>query len=262
MKIEGKTFLITGASSGIGKALVYKSAERNANLCIGARRFDRLLQIKEEIEQKYKVKVVPVKLDVRNKESIKYFVGTALENFDSIDVLINNAGVGLEGSIEKVEEEYYDYVMDTNVKGVYLLTKEVVPVMKNQYGGTIVNISSLGGYVGMPLYSIYSTSKFAVRGLTESLRMELRPYKIRVIGVYPGPIPTEFQKMTKRLDEHKEKKQLNFFWDNIENSVCKIIKGIERGKRDIFIRPLWWFTAALVSRYPSLFDLIYNKFYR
>ncbi len=169
MKIGGETFLITGASSGIGKTLVYKVAKKNVNLCIGARRFDRLLQIKEEIEQKYKVKVVPVKLDVQNKESIKYFVGTALENFNSIDVLINNAGVGLESSIEKVDEEDYNYVMDTNVKGVYLLIKEVVPIMKQQYSGTIVNISSLGGYVGMPLFSIYSASKFAVRGLTESL---------------------------------------------------------------------------------------------
>ncbi len=92
--------------------------------------------------------------------------------------------------------------------------------------------------------------------------MELKPYKIKVIGVYPGPIPTEFQKMTKRLDEHKEKYQPNFFWDNVENSACKIIQGIEQDKRDIFIRPLWWITAALVSRYPSLVDFLYNRFYR
>lgn len=262
MKLEGKNVLITGASSGIGKALAFELAKMRANLCIGARRFEKLLEIKEKIEGKYKVKVIPVKLDVRNGESVKYFIGTALENFDSLDILINNAGVGLSAPIEKVEEEDYNYVMETNVKSVYLTTKEIIPIMKQQYSGVIVNISSLGGYVGMPFYSIYATSKFAVRGLTESIRMELKPYKIKVIGVYPGPIPTEFQEKIKRIEVGTEREKVNFYWGKVEDAAIKIIQGIKKGKRDIFIRPLWWMTAAFVSRYPSLVDFLYDKFYR
>lgn len=262
MKIKGKNILITGASSGIGKLLAFESARRGANLCIGARRIERLEEIKKEIKEKYGCKVIALRLDVKDKRSVKNFVGAALENMDSIDVVINNAGVGLHAPLEKTEEEDYDYVMNTNVKGAYFILKEVIPVMKQQYHGIIVNISSLAGYVGMPFHSIYSMSKFAIRGLTESLRMELKPYRIKVIGVYPGPISTEFQERTRRIEAETKDERINFYWGKVEEAAVKIMDGIEKEKRDVFIRPLWWFTAAISSRYPSLIEFLYDKFYK
>jgi hypothetical protein len=262
MKLKDKNVLITGASSGIGKALAFECAKRGTNLCIGARRLEKLLEIKKEIEERYSVKVIVVKLDVTDVKSVKYFVGAALENLDSIDILVNNAGVGLNAPVELTEERDYDYVMNINVKGVYLVTKEIVPIMKQQYKGIIVNISSLGGYIGMPLYSVYSASKFAIRGFTESWRMELRRYNIKVIGVYPGVIPTEFQEKTRRYGNIKKSdKKINFALGEVNHAAQKIVDGIEREKRDIFIKPLWWLVAALVSRYPALGDWLYINFY-
>ncbi len=256
---KGKVFLITGASSGLGKALSYKIAENGGYLLLGSRRKEILNEIKKDIEKKFSIKVLTTYLDVSDERSVKNFIGTALENFDSIDCLINNAGIGLYGRVENVSLSDYEKLFNINVKGIFLMTKEAIPYMKNQGRGIIVNISSLAGYVSTPIITLYASSKFAVRGLTDGLRRELKSYGIKVIGVYPGPFESNFFDNAVKTEEGIRIKRRKFFFSTSEKVADKIIKGIKKGKKNIFIKPDWKIIAKLHDNLTFLFDLILSS---
>ena len=131
-------------------------------------------------------------LDVLDRESIRSAVARTLERHGRIDVLVNNAGYGLRGVFETSTQDQIQRQFATNVFGLMDVTREVLPAMRAQKGGTIINVSSIGGRLGAPLYSLYAASKFAVEGFSESLQYELRPCNIRVRLVEPGFIRTEF----------------------------------------------------------------------
>jgi len=135
---------------------------------------------------------LPLPCDVRDLLAVERAVGTAKEKFGRIDILINNAGVGRFGPIDELRKEDWDELMDTNVTGLYHVTREVVPIMKKQGSGHILNIASIAGLLGNPNLGGYNASKFAVRGLTEALFKELRDFGIKVSGLYPGSVATNF----------------------------------------------------------------------
>lgn len=261
---KSKNFLITGASSGLGRALAYKIAEEGGNILIGSRKREILENIKEEILSKFNVKVINAFLDVTDERSIKNFIFVALESFDSIDCLINNAGMGLYSKIEDVTSEDFQKLFDLNVRGVFLLTREVVPYMKEQRKGIIVNVSSLAGYVGTPFMSIYAATKFALRGFTDSLRRELKPFGIKVIGVYPGPFESNFFKNAINKIGAKSVTKNKLMWSDSEKVAEKIIKGIKKGKKNIYIKTLWKLIAKIEENIPFLFDLFLssNNYYK
>ncbi|MEO0295482.1 MAG: SDR family oxidoreductase [candidate division WOR-3 bacterium] len=261
---KNKNFLITGASSGLGKALAYKIAKEGGNILIGSRKREILENIKDEILSKFNVKVITTFLDVTDKNSVKNFIFVALESFDSIDCLINNAGMGLYSKIEDVTDEDFQKLFDLNVKGVFLLTREVIPYMKKQGKGIIVNVSSLAGYVGTPYMSVYAATKFAVRGFTDSLRRELKPFRIKVIGVYPGPFESDFFKNAINKIGAQNVSKNKLMWSNSEKVAEKIIEGIKKGKKNIYIKPLWKVIAKMHDNIPFLFDLFLssNKYYK
>ncbi len=256
---KNKTFLITGASSGLGKALSFRIAEEGGNLLLGARRREILDEIKSDIEKKYDVKVIIAFLDVTDEKSVKNFIGIALESFDSIDCVINNAGIGLYSKIEDVEINEFQKLFDTNVKGVFLVTREIIPYLKNQGKGTIVNISSLAGYVGTPLMSIYASTKFAVRGFTDALRRELKPYRIKVIGVYPGPFESDFFKHAIKKIKGSVVKRNRLMWATSEKVADEVIKGIKKGKKNVFIKMTWKMVAKLHDNLTFLYDLVLSS---
>ena len=202
-------------------------------------------------------------IDVTDEKSVKNFIGVALESFDSIDCVINNAGIGLYSKFEDVDLSNFEKLFDINVKGVFLVTREVIPYMKTQGRGVIVNISSLAGYVSTPLMTIYASTKFAVRGLTDGLRRELKNTKIKIIGVYPGPFESEFFK-----NAIKKVKKLNLqegrkLFSSSDFVAEKIIKGIKKGKKNIFIRLDWKLIAKFHEILTPLYDLVLssNKYY-
>ncbi len=256
---KNKAFLITGASSGLGKALSFKIAEEGGNLLLGARRKEILEEIKSEIEKKYKVKVIWDFLDVKDEKSVKNFVRIATQSFDSIDCVINNAGIGLYSKFEDTELSDFERIFDINVKGVFLLTKEVVPYMRKQGGGIIVNISSLAGYISTPLMSVYAATKFALRGLTDGLRRELKGSKIKVIGVYPGPFESEFFKNAIKKVESLNFKRGKVFFSSLDFVAEKIIKGIKKGKDNIFIRWDLKLLAKLHEIITPLYDFLLSS---
>lgn len=206
ISLKSKTVLITGASSGIGKACAYAFAKEGANIIIGARRVERLEKIKNEIEDKYSVKVLAIKLDVTNREEVVTSIAGLNDEWKNIDILINNAGLG-RGLNKVVDDnpEGWDEMIDTNIKGLLIVTKEVVKGMIERKDGHVINIGSIAGHQAYPGGSVYCATKYAVRAITESLRMETLEHKIRVSTVDPGMVETEFSDVRFYGDKEKAK---------------------------------------------------------
>lgn len=206
ISLKNKTVFITGASAGIGKACAYAFAKEGANIIIGARRVERLEKIKKEIEDKYSVKVLAIKFDVANREEVVKSIAGLNDDWKNIDILVNNAGLGR--GLNKLYEdnpEGWDEMIDTNVKGLLIVTKEVVKGMIERKDGHVINIGSIAGHQAYPGGSVYCATKHAVRAITESLRMETLEHKIRVSTVDPGMVETEFSDVRFYGDKEKAK---------------------------------------------------------
>ncbi|KAJ5690379.1 NAD(P)-binding protein [Penicillium macrosclerotiorum] len=200
-RLEGKTILVTGASSGIGKSTAKEFARTSPNdlkLIVTARRLESLNQLAAEIKEEVGagVKVLPVKLDVSNPEEIKNFVPSLPAEFKEIDVLVNNAGL-VKGVAQApdIAPEDIKVMWDTNVTGLINMTQAILPIFKKRDEGgrgDIINIGSIAGREPYAGGGIYCASKAAVRSFTESLRKELIATRIRVIEIDPGQVETEF----------------------------------------------------------------------
>lgn len=180
-----KTVLVTGASAGIGKAIAIYLAQNGYNVYGAARRVEKMQDL-----VKYKIK--PIVLDVTKEESMIAGVEQIHEEAGSIDILINNAGFGFEGAIEDVSMKDAKYQMEVNVFGAMRLTQLVLPKMRENKSGKIVNISSIGGKVALPLGGWYHASKFAIEALSDALRKEVKAFGIDVIVIEPGGIKSEW----------------------------------------------------------------------
>jgi NAD(P)-dependent dehydrogenase (short-subunit alcohol dehydrogenase family) len=180
---SSKIVLITGASSGIGKCTAEYLAIKGYQV-YGTSRRPRSCQGRKNIFM--------INMDVRDTASVKEAVSHIVEKEGRIDVLFNNAGVGIGGAVEDTPTEMAKALFETNFFGIYRVLQEVLPVMRQQSGGLIINMSSIGGIIGLPFQGIYSASKFAVEGLTEALYKELSMSAIKVVLIEPGDFKTEF----------------------------------------------------------------------
>ena len=191
MKIEGKTVIITGASSGIGEATAKKLAKEGANVVISARREDRLKSLKEAIE-KEGGKALVVTADVTKKEDFEKIVSETKSKFGSIDALVNNAGLMPLSYVKNLHTDEWNTMVDVNIKGVLNGVAAVLPTMKDQKSGHIINISSSAGNKIYPGGAVYCATKAAVKMFTEGLRMELAPnFGIKATSIEPGAVATE-----------------------------------------------------------------------
>lgn len=186
-----KTVLITGATSGMGKATALLLAQQGYTVYAGARNGSQ--ELTDEAE-KLGVKVNIVALDVQNTASIQQAVQHVIAHEGKIDALVNNAGFGLLATLEEGTDEEIFQQFDVNVFGLIKMTREVLPHMREAGSGVIINISSFLGKMGLPLLSHYNASKYAVEGITDSLRFEVAPFGIRVHSVLAGLFGTNFVK--------------------------------------------------------------------
>ncbi|HEY0297664.1 MAG TPA: SDR family oxidoreductase, partial [Arachidicoccus sp.] len=182
-----KTILITGASSGFGKEIA-KLFQRKGWNVIATMRSPEKEELLHTLEN-----VLVTKLDVLDSESIKSAVESGVQKFGKIDVLVNNAGYGLMGVFESAAKEQIKRQYEVNVFGLIDVTQAIIPIMRKNESGTIINISSFGGVVAIPFGSLYNSSKFAVEGLSESLSHELSSFNIAVKIVEPGSVGTNFR---------------------------------------------------------------------
>lgn len=176
-----KVILITGVSSGIGKACAEYLAGKN-HIVYGASR--------QQPAGSEKYRFLPT--DVRDAESVRKTVHTIIEKEGHIDILINNAGIGVGGAIEDFSEEEMIREMSVNFYGTVRMIRAVLPSMREKRSGLIINVSSIGGLMGLPFQGFYSASKFGIEGMSESLRLELKPFGIRVVLINPGDFHTGF----------------------------------------------------------------------
>lgn len=198
--MASKTALITGATSGIGKATAQLFAANNFNLILCGRRQDRLVALQNDLGAKTKVHIL--NFDIRDKDAVLSSINNLPQEFSNIDILINNAGNahGLEpihdGSIED-----WDDMLDINVKGLLYVSKAIIPKMVAKKSGHIINIGSTAGKEVYPKGNVYCASKHAVDAINQGMRMDLNPYGIRVGAVNPGLVETEFSKVRFKGDD-------------------------------------------------------------
>jgi len=199
-----KVVLITGATSGIGKATAYKFAENSYNLILTGRRKSRLEQLSSEITEKYKVKVLPLCFDVRKKEEVETAIKKLDSNWKNISVLVNNAGLALGlNPIQDGDTEDWDTMIDTNLKGLLYMSKAVSNLMIENGYGHIINVGSIAGKEAYANGNVYSATKYAVDGLTKGMRLDLFQYGIKVSQVAPGAVETEFSNVRFKGDDDR-----------------------------------------------------------
>jgi short-subunit dehydrogenase len=232
VQIRDRVTLITGASTGIGAACARVFARADSRVVLFARSADRLAALAEEIRQAGGA-ALAVPGDITRRADITAAVQQAEATWGGVDILINNAGIGLYAPVAEVEEALFRRVWETNVMGALYAIQAVVPGMRRQGAGVIVNVSSIAGKRAMPHTAVYAATKFALNALSEGLRVELAPMGIQVLNVYPGLTKTSFQAsalanlgMRKPPDRGVP----------AERVATVIRRAVERGRRDSYIQ--------------------------
>jgi NADP-dependent 3-hydroxy acid dehydrogenase YdfG len=199
-----KTILVTGASSGFGRAIAEKFASEKWNCIITGRRNDKIDQLADLLHKTYGIEVLPLVFDVQNKEAVFNSLGNLPEKWQSIDVVVNNAGLALgRDSFEMASLTDWETMIDTNVKGVMYVTKAILPYLTERKKGHIINIGSTAGVEVYKDGNAYCASKHAVAALSKAMRIDLLPYKIKVTVIHPGAAETEFSLVRFKGDESK-----------------------------------------------------------
>ena len=214
-----KTVLITGTSSGIGKATVLEFAQMGWNVIATQRNPENELDFKKLPNVKLYA------LDVTNLDSIQQAIVQASRDFGKIDVVVNNAGYGVDGAFEAMSDDIIEKQFNTNVFGLMRVTREAIKAMRPSGGGTIIQISSMGGKITFPLYSIYHATKFAVEGFTESLHYELAQFNIKMKLIEPGPIVTDFYGRSRQFIKPVDTNQYDGFIQKFNDAAEKIFSN-------------------------------------
>lgn len=262
MTLNNKTIIITGASSGIGKACAEEFAKKGANLVLGSRQYDILGEIKQDLESRFNIKVLAVPCDVSKEEECKKLINETISTFKRIDVLINNAGITMRALFKDVDLSVLKKLMDVNFWGTVYCTKYALPeLLKNK--GSVVGISSIAGYHGLPGRTGYSASKFAMNGFLESLRIENLKTGLHVMTVAPGFTASNIRhsSLVKDGSVQNDTSMDESKMMTAEEVSTRIVRGVIKRKRTLVITTLGRTTVILDKLAPALLDqLTYNHF--
>jgi len=221
MEINNSNILITGGSSGIGKETAKQFIKRGAKVLITGRDENKLHQVAQEIG------AIPLLFDISNTSSIPEMAKKAVALLNGkVDVLVNNAGIGVFPKMGAITIEDLEQVYSTNVFGLALLTQEIVKTFKSQNYGNIINLGSSASLKGFVGGSIYAASKFAVRGMTQSWQAELRPFNIRVVQVNPSEVATAFAASPRAEREEMDNKLGS---EDIAHSIISVVEMRDKG---------------------------------
>lgn len=207
-----RIIFITGATSGIGKACAEKFAADGDNLILNGRRIERLEELKKSLEKKYKIEVLPAEFDVQKKEEVFNNISNLPEKWQSIDILINNAGLAIGRDLfDEADINDWETMLQTNVNGLIYVSKAVLPFMIKRNSGHIINLGSIAGDDMYERGNIYCVSKSAVDAISRSMRIDLLPHHIKVTNIKPGATETEFALVRFKGDEEKAAKTYEGF---------------------------------------------------
>lgn len=192
MNLNGKVAIVTGGTKGIGRAIAEALLREGMSVCIGARKEDEIEMAVSELGDVGEGRVTGVVCDVRSYEEVAALIEHTVEELGGVDVLVNNAGIGIFSRVEETSPEDFRAVLETNLCGVFYCCHEAIPQMKKRGGGYIINISSLAGTNAHPQMSAYNASKFGLNGFSEALMQEVRHDNIKVSYIMPGSVNTAF----------------------------------------------------------------------
>lgn len=262
MDFKNKVIIVTGASSGIGKACAEEFAKRGANLVLAARQYVTLCEITADLEKRYGIKAIAVQTDVSKEEDCKLLIKQALITFNSIDILINNAGLSMRALFNELDLSVLKNLMDVNFWGTVYCTKYALPeILKTK--GSVVGVSSIAGYRGLPGRTGYSSSKFAMNGFMESLRTELLKTGVHVMVACPGFTASNIRVTALAKDgaSHGETSMEEGKMMPADAVAVTIADGIAARKRTLIMTGQGKLTVWINKLLPALADkLVFNHF--
>jgi short-subunit dehydrogenase len=253
--MQDKTVMITGASSGIGKALVYEFARRGAKIAMAARNADELLRIERDLNEQG-IEALSVQTDVMREADCRAFVEQTYERFGRIDILVNNAGISMRALFEEVELDVIRRLMDVNFWGTVYCTKYALPHLLAARG-SVAGVISIAGFIGLPGRTGYAASKFAVRGFLNTLRIENLKKGLHVLVVAPGFTASNIRKSALVADgkQQGESPRIEEKMMSAERCAQVIACGIRKRKREIIMTLVEGKVSVFLSKWwPGLLD--------
>ncbi len=255
MSLKDKTVVITGASSGIGKALAEEMAKRGANVVLAARQYVTLCEITAELEKTYGIKALAIQADVSKEEDCEALIKQTILTFGKLDVLINNAGLSMRALFKDLDLAVLKNLMDVNFWGTVYCTKYALPeILKTT--GSIIGVSSIAGYRGLPGRTGYSSSKFAMNGFMESLRTELLKTGVHVMVACPGFTTSNIRVAALSQDgtAHGETSMEEGKMMTAEEVAQRICDGIEQKKRTLVMTRQGKLAVWVNKLFPAFAD--------
>jgi len=253
--LKGKVAVVTGASSGIGEATVLELASRGASVVAAARSVEKLEDLARRTASS---SVLVVEADVADRGSVEAMVERTVEKFGRLDVLVNNAGLGLSGRVAELRPEDLRYVFEVNTIGPLNCVQASLPRMGS--GGRIINVSSVVGLRAIPKVGGYCSTKFALNALSDSLRVEVAERGISVTSVYPGTTRTSFRDNSRRTKD--EKRGWRPKGVTPERVAKRIAVAAEKGPRDVYVTASDRLFVAGVTLFPGLTDRVLRSWAR
>lgn len=258
-EMKDKVVIITGASSGIGRALAFAFGQKGATVVICARKIDTLREAESDL-QRAGIRVLALAADVSVEDDVKHLIEQTVARFNRIDILINNAGISMRSMLIDTDPAVIQKVMDINFMGTVYATRYALPYIQ-QRKGSIVGISSIAGYRGLPVRSGYSASKFAMNGFLEAVRTELLHTGVHVLTACPGFTTSNIRVASLGADGQVKGESMRDESNMMSAETCAnyILRAVESRQRELILTTQGKFTVFLNKWLPALMDkLVYN----
>ena len=252
MQLSGKVVVVTGASMGIGEAIAKIFAEDGASVVLLSRDAERVEAARGRVG--HTERTLALACDVRNREEIDRVLGITLHHFQRIDIWINNAGHGILDSIANVDRAACRETFETNFFGAVEAMQAVIPVMKQQGSGTIINVSSVAGHIPLPFHAVYSATKFAMNAIGKAARIELKSSGINVMTVCPGYVRTAFTANAIKGKEQKQLRPAQVRGISAERVARAVLGGYLKQKREVVVPWTMHPMIKLYQLFPGLVE--------
>jgi short-subunit dehydrogenase len=252
MELQGKVVVVTGASMGIGEAIAKIFVDQGSNLVMLSRDAGRVEAARGRVGSTERT--LAMACDVRHREEIDRVVGLTMHHFQRIDVWVNNAGHGLHDSVAQMDMAACREMFDTNLFGAVMAMQAVIPLMRQQGGGTIINISSVAGHIPLPFHAAYSATKFALNAMGKAAGVELKRDGVHLLTVCPGYVRTAFSKNVVMGKEQKKVRPDAVRGISAERVARATLRGYLKHKREVIVPWTMWVPVKIYQHFPSLVE--------